>query len=771
MYAKVLVDIKVKSLDRLFDYKIPMDQINLIEKGMRVIVPFGPQTRLGYVIDIVSESKNATKEIIDIIDVIPSIDEEVFIYLNYLQSKSKSILIDIVETILPSELFLKYYQEIVVVDDKKIPSHILELLSTNKATRYDNKLKENQKEINLLIKKGYLKINKVYEQKGKIKYIQTLSYNSNHSYLKADRYEELISVVKENESYTRAALTQEGFSSSSINTLIKNDVFKLNQTIENRFVNFKETNLIPDHILNYEQKNAYTKIKNSLNTYKAFLLKGVTGSGKTEVYMHLMKDVLDNKQNVLFLVPEITLIAPLIQQFTSRFKEQVIHYNSNLSAGERFDSYRAIINNEARIIVGTRSSVFLPINNLGIIIMDEEQDGSYNQNDKVQYQALDIVKLKAKYFNIPLVLGSATPKVSTMYDALNDKYELLELTKRATKQPLPKVTYVDMKDELKNGNTTIFSEYLKDSITKRIEKNEQVILLYNRKGYANFSFCRTCSYTPKCKNCDIALTYYEDSDELVCHYCNHKEKNIKICPSCNKETIRPVGVGIDQVVRITQKIFPTARIIKMDSNSTTKKGSHEQIWLDFKDEKYDILIGTQMVSKGLDFPKVSLVGILMADLQLKIPSYLATEETYNLLTQMVGRSGRKIDGEAVIQGYDLNNFAIKSVADSYEKFYSEAIYQRKISKYEPFYNVSQVLVKNKSYLKAYQDALSLKKNLVKYFEVVLGPSQPVIKYIKNEYRFIITIKDKKIEEEIIFKLIDDIKGESSIYYYKDSVII
>lgn len=772
MFAKVIVDINIPSLDRLFDYVIKEDQLDNLKIGMRVVVPFGAQTRLGYVIDIVEESNNATREIIEVLDIKPSIDEELFKYVEFLKSKNQTSLLNILETILPKEIFLRYYEEITVLNSNNISKELLEHLSIDRPVKYTRTLQVYNKEINNLITNKDIKVKKIYEQKAKEKLVSVVTYVDDKHYSNAVKYKELIDFIKSNGNYTRAQLIKQGYNASAISTLIRNNVFESKEAVQSRDISFKNTSSIPLHQLNDEQQNAYQEIGKYLGSSQLILLKGVTGSGKTEVYMKLMKDVLKENKTILYLVPEISLVAPLVQYLKSRFDENIVHYNSSLSSGERFDSYTNIINGNAKIVVGTRSSIFLPIQDLGLIVVDEEQDSSYNQSDsKVSYNLIDIIKIKSKYHNIPVILGSATPKISTMYNALNGEYLLVELTKRATNQPLPKVSFVDMKQELINGNKSIFSKLLYDSIQDRLNKGQQVILLYNRRGYSSFTMCRTCSYTPKCKNCDISLTYYKKANELRCSYCNYKEPNLTTCPSCYSNSIRPIGIGIDQVVETVTKTFDKAKVIKIDSDSTTRKGSHEKIWLDFKENKYNILVGTKMISKGLDFENVTLVGILMADLELRSPTYLATEETYSLLTQMSGRSGRHIKGESIIQGYDLENYSIKAVKTNYEDFYKEAIYQRRLTKYEPFYDVSQILVKNESYLKCYQDANRITKELQKHFEIVLGPVEPVIKYIRNEYRFVITIKDKAITEKIIFETIEKLNETSIVNYINNPTII
>lgn len=772
MIARVIADINIPAVDRLFDYFIPDEELDTIEIGMRVIVPFGRQTRLGYVIELVESSEFATKTIIEVLDIIPSLDVEAFEYVKYLESINQSTLISILETILPKELFFKYQQVITVNNSELISKELLENLNIDGTTLYGTKLKEYKKEINKHLLSGSLVVSTIYGQREKEKYKEVVLYKDSNHYKNANKYEDLIAHVTNSEGLTKKEITNDNFSLSSINTLIKNNVFYTEKRIDERLVKFIETDSINNHILNSDQDHAVDTIINSIGIKDTYLLKGITGSGKTEVYMSVMKEVLNKNKTILYLVPEISLVAPLVQQLSSRFNEKITHYNGSLSKGERLDAYLSLLNNETKILVGTRSSSFLPLKDLGLIIVDEEQDSSYTQNGDVQYDVIDVLRIKADYHNALTILGSATPKVASYYKALNNEYKLLVLNTRATKQALPHISYIDMKEELNNGNTSMFSIKLQEVINNKLSKNEQVMLLYNRKGYASFTMCRNCGHTPKCKNCDVSLTYYKNKNQLVCRYCNHTEPNLTTCPSCNKDTIRPIGAGIDKVYEQTMKLFPSARVVKMDSESTRLKGSYERIWHDFNTHKYDILVGTKMITKGLDFPNVTLVGVMMADLEIKSPNYLSTEHAYATLTQVVGRSGRHLNGEAIIQGYDLNNFAIKAVATNYDDFYKEAIYQRQISKYEPFYLVRQLLISNESYLEAYKDANNIKKELSKHFEIVLGPTEPFIKYVNNKYRVIITIKDKNIiDNELILKTINYYKNNSKVEYHLQADII
>ncbi|WP_035345266.1 replication restart helicase PriA [Haploplasma modicum] len=748
MIAKVLVDLRTKEVDMLFDYIIPKHLE--IEKGMRVYVPFGHLMRLGFVIDIVTDSSYLNlKEISEVLDITPSITEESFLYLDYINKTNNSLLIDNIRTIVPNELFIDYKQILTVKDKSLLEESIALLFGNSNELIYTKNLRDNNSLIKKLIKENIIEVKREYSKRAKDKIISAIYYNKDANYPKAINYKDLTDYVKENEGLIKSDIVKAGFSISAINTLIKHEVLYIKEINEVRNASYKNKNLVDSHKLNKEQQLIYDEVTNNLDKNNIYLLSGITGSGKTEVYINILKEVIRRNKTVLYLVPEISLVAPTANYLKSRDICNVTYYHSNITRGERFDAWNQVLDGKASLIVGTRSSVFLPIDNIGLIIVDEEHDSSYLQKSDVYYDAIDILKIKAKYHSIPILLASATPRVSSMYYAKNNEYKLLELKNRATSQSLPKISFVDMKQELREGNVSIFSKELNEKIKNRLNKNEQTILLYNRKGYANFVLCRNCGYTPKCPSCDVALTYYKDENLLKCSYCDHKQEFKKVCDTCKSTKIDQIGMGIDQVYDRVKKTYPEARVLKMDQNSTKYKGSHEQIWSDFLEHKYDILVGTKMISKGLDFPKVTLVGILMADLELKSPTYLANEETYNLLTQMVGRSGRHMSGEAVIQGYNLDHYAISMVNKSYDEFYERAIKDRLALKYEPFYKVVQIIIANESYLNSYKDAISIKKELSDSFEVILGPSEPYIKYVRGNYRFVLTIKAKKIDYELI----------------------
>jgi primosomal protein N' (replication factor Y) len=771
MFASVIVDIKNKEVNRQFDYIIKSTDEKKISKGMRVVVPFGEQIRMGYIVSVFEKSEQANKEIIEVLDEIPTISNETFQLIDYIYEQTHALYASIFETVVPSQIQLKYFREIKLVQPDLVDESFKSLFNKNNIFKimkanhnYDYLIKKYQK-------LKAIEVYQTYEQKTKDKFMFVYRYNMNHQYGSIKRYEDLISQLGD-DNYKKEELIDLGFSPSNIKTLLKHEVLMQSKVKVNRKV---------QHIFKFEdkkvkltaaQQDVYQHISNSYHKHQDFLLKGVTGSGKTEIYMQIIEDMMKAQKQVLVLVPEITLIAPMAKRLKSRFQDVAI-YHSALSQGERLDAYTQTKQGEISIVLGTRSAVFLPFDHLGAIIIDESHDDSYIQSEHVIYDAIDIAKLRATYHHIPMILGTATPKVSRYYEALNKSYELLELNERPFHIKQPDIKLIDMKKELKEGNTSIFSKELKQAINQRLNKKEQVMILFNRKGYAPFVMCRSCGHVPTCPTCGIALTYYKDEKTLKCHYCGHHEDYDHKCQVCGSHQIKEVGVGILYVEAMLKKSFPKAKILRMDANMTRTKGSHEILWNQFSEEKADILLGTQMIAKGLDFPKVTLVGVLMADLLLNIPSYQASEQTYNLLTQVAGRSGRLLPGEVIIQAYDLNHYALEATKKPYETFYKEAIYNRRLSNYEPFSKVSQFLFEGTHYLKTYQEAFKLKKALEKLDKNidVLGPIPAYIKKRNERYRFIMTIKYSVLNNKV-FEIMDNIQqNDIWIKFYPNQEIL
>ncbi len=507
--------------------------------------------------------------------------------------------------------------------------------------------------------------------------------------------------------------------------------------------------------LTKEQQNAYEKVEASLqeNQYQTFLLYGVTGSGKTEVYLQLIQEALEKGKTAILLVPEISLTPQMLDRFIARFgKEELAVLHSKLSIGERHDEWERIKEGKARIVIGARSAIFAPLENLGIIIIDEEHDSSYKSEANPKYDAKEVAKRIAIQRNCPLVLGSATPDIRT-YQAASEEEKtaitLLPLTQRANQSTLPTVQVVDLKEELMNGNRSMLSMDLYTAIEENLKQKRQTILFLNRRGYSTFIMCRNCGYTVKCRNCNISMTYHSYEKKLKCHYCGYEEKIVSECPECHSDKIRYFGTGTQKLEQEIQKQFPEASTIRMDIDTVTKKNSHEEILSKFKKEDIDILIGTQMVVKGHHFPKVTLVGVIAADSSLNIDDYRANERTFQILTQVAGRAGReKLPGKVIIQSYNPENFTIQCAKEqNYEKFYETEIALRKQLKYPPFCDI--IVVNFNSTMEAEIKRVSkwvyeaLKRDLEPIGESHFRVFQPMpapIDKIQNRYRWRIIIK-------------------------------
>ena len=570
--------------------------------GSKVLVPFGNSKKPeeGYVIGIKEKSAYEVKDIIKLED-----------SLSDFQIK------------LAKWMAKHYFCNV---------SDCIKLMLTPGTGRKENKVQDKT-------------INAVYLKKE----IEEIEYDIEKGKLKSEKQIRIINFVKENEGCTIPEI--EAFTDTSraiVNTLIKNDYLELvEKTIERNPLEHKDLQKTDYLVLTDEQQNAFDKVNESIknNRFKEFLLYGVTGSGKTEIYLQLINKVLEKEKTAIVLVPEISLTPQMLDRFIERFgKEEIAVLHSKLSIGERHDEWKKIKEGKIKIVIGARSAIFAPLQNIGIIIIDEEHDSSYKSESTPKYNAKEIAELIAKVSNCPLVLGSATPDLSTFYrtqeEETQNKIELLKLTKRANNSNLPEVEIIDLKQELANGNRSMLSMDLYSAIEDNLKNKLQTILFLNRRGYSTFIMCRDCGYTVKCPYCNISLTYHKYGNTLKCHYCGHEEKVVNVCPECGSDKIRYFGTGTQKLEQEIIKQFPNASTIRMDVDTVTKKNSHEIILNKFKNENIDILIGTQMVVKGHHFPNVTLVGVITADSSLNIDDYRANERTFQILTQ-VARTCRK----------------------------------------------------------------------------------------------------------------------------------
>ena len=695
MYAEVLIEYKVKSLDRTFTYIIPEHLRGILKPGMKVTVPFGlgDGTINGFVLNIKNETDLGNlKSIIAITDIELVLNEELLKLGHFLKDTYLCTLISAYQTMLPSSLKIKTIK---------------------------SKYQKYETYITLKMPKSFV-----------LSYIDNEARNDIQKNILRRLIEEDKVIKKE-------------FSSSSVQTLLKKGIieevkeltYRIDKTLEKKN---------DEKVLTEEQNNAFNEIKKSFNKEETFLLHGVTGSGKTEIYMHLIKEVISSGKTAIMLVPEITLTAQIVDNFYSRFGSETAILHSALSNGEKYDEYLKILRGDAHIIVGTRSAIFAPVKNLGIIIIDEEHSDSYKQDNTPRYNAIDVAKWRSNYNKIPLVLGSATPTYESYARGLKGVYKLITLAHRVNDAKLPSIKVVDMTIESKKRNT-IISSYLDEKIKDRLESQEQIILLLNRRGYGTLVNCDACGYTFKCPNCDITLTYHKSSNALRCHYCGYYINKPLKCPECKTGEIRDFGLGTEKLENFISEKYPSARVIRMDADTTSRKGAHEKIIKDFKALKYDILLGTQMISKGLDFPNVTLVGVISADASLNIPDFRSGERTYALLNQVSGRAGRSgLDSEVVLQTYNPDNFTIKMLEmGSFLKNYQYEMSVRKMLKYPPYYYLVGVKVCSREYEAASKEATKVYnylKNHISSESIILGPTTAGVFRINNIYRFQLVIK-------------------------------
>lgn len=720
MYASVLVELPIKKIDKCFTYIVPKEFEEKIKVGIRVKVNFNNMLLEGFVLNIFKEYKEKyeLKQIVSLVDKEPVLNKELLLLGKEIANYTLCTLISAYQVMLPKALKAKNNVNLKIKNNRYL---VL------------NKEKEDIKNY----------INQVKSKKTSIKQIELLE-----SLLKEDN----IKITSLN---------------STINTLMKKELIKIIYEEEYRYKNQKISNdkLV---ILNEEQQNVVNEVTNNLNKQQTYLLYGVTGSGKTEVYMNIISKVLGNGKEAIVLVPEISLTPQIVDRFINRFGNNVAILHSGLSDGERYDEYRKIKENKVKIVVGARSAVFAPFENLGIIIIDEEHSQTYKQENHPRYNAKDIAIMRSKYHNCPVLLGSATPTLESFAKACNKKYKLLTMQKRAGNSKLPIVHIIDMKEEVKKNNFVI-SSMLKEKINDRLKKGEQIILLLNRRGYSSLLTCSNCGNIEKCPNCDISLTYHKYKNKLKCHYCNYEKINQNICPICKSTDIKDYGLGTEKLEEELNLMFNNAKVIRMDVDTTNKKGAHQKIINDFSNHKYDILVGTQMIAKGLDFPLVTLVGVVNADSSLNVPDFRSSERTFQLLSQVAGRAGRGNNpGEVIIQCYNTDHYSIKlSKEHNYLKFYQEEMKIRKLLSYSPYYYMIVVKIYSKDYDEVSKEATKvgdfLRKNVEKD-TVILGPTTANVFKINNIYNFqcIIKLKKDKKLRSILLKLDEIYKTNNKV---------
>lgn len=711
MIIGVLVELSNKNIDRVFDYSVPDCFLDKIKLGIRVKVPFGKMELEGFVVEVKDSSDIEVKDILDVIDDEAILNSELLELGKKMQEDTLSTLISCYQIMLPKALKAKNGQVI----NKKFDT--------------------------------YYYLNKDIVCYGKLSTSQ----------------EKIINLCMEKEYVLRKELVD--ISLSSLNTLIKKNIL-LEKKLEHYRLSYNEK-IEPKKELTNDQRSVVDEVL--VNTgYFPYLLFGVTGSGKTEVYMELIEDALNKGKTSIVLVPEISLTPQMVLRFQKRFGDNIAAIHSALSDGEKYDEWRRIVKGEAKIVIGARSAIFAPLNNIGMIIIDEEHSDSYKQDDSnPRYNAKDIALLRGKYHNCPVIMGSATPSLEVFARAKKGVFKLLELPNRINGKSLPHINIVDM-NEMISKTKGHFSPVLLEAISARLLKNEQIILLLNRRGYSSFVTCKNCGYTFKCPNCDITLTYHKSSRTLRCHYCGYGTKVYDTCPECHEKSINDLGVGTEKVEEELNKLFPETRILRMDFDTTSRKGMHEKMIKAFKNHEYDILLGTQIVSKGLDFDNVTLVGVINADTSLNIPDFRSSETTFSLLAQVAGRAGRSDkEGEVIIQTFNPEHYAIQyTKKHDYLGFYNREMSIRRELKYPPYYYICYVKISGKDNKYIYEESLKITKlfhnKLINM--IILGPSPCTIFKLNNIYRYGIILKYKKDEDlrEVLNKVIEHYKDNRNI---------
>ena len=702
MYIEVLTQLTTKALDQYYVYHVPEHLVSKIKIGVRVLISFGKMTLEGFVMNTLTNPSYDTSKIKDIIDVcddVPVLNKEMLLLGKHMSDNLLCSLSSAYQAMLPKAL---------------------------KASSQTNiKIKYNK----------YLR--RIYSIKEIDEYINNCKYDSQIT---------LLCKLKEGDVLIKRM-------SSSIETIIKKGIAKIVYEEEKRYTysgssNYRKVNLTE------KQQEVVNNVK--LGDSATYLLYGVTGSGKTEVYMNIIEKVLSMGKSAIVLVPEIGLTPQMIGKFMARFGNVISVLHSRLSDSERYDEYRKVLEGTARIVIGTRSAIFASFKNLGVIIIDEEHTSSYKQESNPRYSAIEIAKWRSKYHNCPVILGSATPSMESFARACNRVYKLLTLTERPSNASLPIVQVVDMKEEVKKGNF-ILSDLLKKKIKEKLEKGEQIIILLNRRGYSSIVSCKDCGYTEKCPNCDITYTYHKTSNNLKCHYCSNSKPLGNKCPKCGSSNVKDYGLGTEKLEEELNHLYK-ARVVRMDVDTTSKKGDHQRIIDDFGEYKYDILIGTQMIAKGLDFPLVTLAAVVSVDSSLMAPDFRASENTFQLLSQVAGRAGRSSNkGEVIIQTFNPDHYSIIYAKNhDYLGFYKEEMKMRKLLKYSPYYYLVLISISTRDYDNGFKEANKissyLRDNLMNS-SIVLGPAMASLFRVNNVFHYNIIIKyqkDEKLMEALQF---------------------
>lgn len=785
--AEVIVDVPTMQTNRPFEYLIPDALLDVVVPGVRVEVGFGRGKRRiqGFVMNVKDSSDFAgkLKPIIRVIDVRPVLSAEMIDLSYWLADQTYAFQISCLQTMLPNVMRAKYKQFIEAAKGYEDDPEVQNILHGHLVVEMTSDTTEERiKQIAHLKRENKIEIEYVVENKANSLTRQAVTTNLSADDIIAKKsdlrsnakaqirlYDFLVDHYSDLPIETSEIEKKFNITRPTLKTAEKNQIIEFVEITKRR----KPVGIKPDiqniPSLTEEQSEAVSTIDQAIDEKKSqtFLIEGVTGSGKTEVYLQTIQKAVEQNKTALMLVPEISLTPQMVNRVIGRFGNEVAVLHSGLSSGERYDEWTRIENGDVKVVVGARSAVFAPLRDIGIIIIDEEHEASYKQDDNPRYHARDVAKWRSKYHNCPLVLGSATPSLESRARAEKDVYHLIRMTKRINDHPLPHVQIVDMRNSENSAVKGDLSPLLQDNLWRALKRKEQAIVLLNRRGYSSFLMCRECGFVLKCPNCDVSLTYHKNLGRMKCHYCGHEENVPHTCPNCKSKKIGFYGTGTENIERQLNEKFPDARVLRMDVDTTRKKGSHAAIIEQFSDHQADILLGTQMIAKGLDFPDVTLVGVINADTTLSISDYRASERTFQLLTQVSGRAGRADkEGHVIIQTYNPDHYAIRDAAkQDYETFFKQEMYLRHQSGYTPYYFTTLISVSHQDEGQALKQSYWLKRQLSSVLSdksILLGPSPTMISRKQNKYFYQIIVKYKREPQlhQKLLQILSDTQAES-----------
>ncbi|MDE0426431.1 MAG: primosomal protein N' [Candidatus Poribacteria bacterium] len=798
------------SVNQVFTYGVPSQLDTVLQPGVRVLAPFRRTHEEGVVVERIKETDldpDVIKDISDCLDETPTFSSEMLTLTRWMADYYVSSWGAALFSAVPAAVRSQRQQRVRLIPEAPKPRGKIqkalvstleaegELSPNQLARRIGLSERELRPRITALREKGVVDVQVTHKPKATAQVTQVASLALPDTDIKAE-IAELKSHANTDSSVSASSASRPRIAATkhaAILQLLLNEAVPLAtaelmkrvntgisilRTLERRgFIHIKPAQVVRNPLnaepiaptqpllLTAEQLRAFLEIRHALASQAqnkaehppTFLLHGVTGSGKTEVYMQAMADILKNGKSVIVLVPEISLTPQTASRFVGRFGEQVAILHSRLSNGERYDQWHRIQRGEASIVIGPRSAVFAPVKNLGLLVIDEEHSDSYKSDTAPRYHAREVAQKRSELANCPVLLGSATPALESFHLAKNGSYRLLNLPTRVLDRKMPEVHIVDMRRELKKGNRTIFSDLLRSAMEQCLVRREQIILFLNRRGHSTYVFCRTCGYVEQCNNCSISMTFHFESKQLICHHCGDKRPNQTTCPQCGSPAIRYFGLGTESVEQEVRKAFPKANIQRFDADSTARKNAHQQILEAFEGQKIDILIGTQMVSKGLDFPNVTLVGVIAADTALNLPDFRAGEQTFSLLTQVAGRSGRaELEGKVVIQTYMPEHYCIAAAQKhDYDGFYSQELEARNAFRYPPFSHVATLLLRGKNEKEVIDTAHTVQEHLETWQTdhgasphpvEILGPAPAPLSKIEGKFRWHFLLRSNAVEK-------------------------